>query len=85
MNKCNYHIEYILNKACFKLGVSRATFSTVHAYIRSLPHHRQQFDYFANLSNPFSIICLIKIWLQESNVDIYNVKGCQVVNEYINI
>ena len=74
--KCDYYIEDTFVKNISKIQKQKRALSMFHMNIKSLPRHFDELQqYLDMLEYDFSLIGISETWLNENNVDLYDLNG----------
>ena len=80
LKSCSYLVEDSFNKRCLELRNESDLFSVIHSNARRIP---KNFDNFLeNVEIQFTAIGVSETWLNETNQNLYGIKGYSQVNNY---
>ena len=80
--KCDYYIEDTFVKNISKIQKQKRALSMFHVNIKSLPKHFDELQqYLHMLAYDFSLIGISETWLNENNVDLYDLNGYVTIKD----
>ena len=82
-NQSLYYDEDSFNAKINELGFTENNYGAIHFNLRSAPKNLCHVeDYLDCLDFTFPFVCATETWLNDSNVDLYDLKGYQQENNY---
>ena len=82
-NQSSYFDEDSFNSKLNELGISRKNLGIIHFNARSAPKNLTHIECFLDcLDFSFPFVCTSETWFDESNADLYNIKGYRQENNY---
>ena len=83
LKSCSYLVEDSFNKKCLELRNESDLFSVIHLNARSIPKNFDNFlTFLENVEIQFTAIGVSETWLNETNQNLYGIKGYSQVNNY---